>query len=80
MTILLNRRNLEIVSDSAAKNTSLERLPGTIKPQPAEWAKDFITVPIYPPSFRQGFIRPTICVWNVCVPKTPKNAGSPKKC
>lgn len=47
------------------------------KESPAEWAKDLSTVPLYPPSFRQGFVRPTICVWNVCCPKNPDKCWVP---
>lgn len=35
---------------------------------PPEWLKDFELVPLYPPSFRQGYVRPSICVWELCCP------------
>lgn len=47
------------------------------KTPPAEWAKDLSTVPLYSPSYRQGYVRPTICVWNVCCPKNPDKCWIP---
>jgi len=48
-----------------------------IKEKPEEWYIDLMSAPLYPPSFRQGFIRPTICVWNVCCPKNPDKCWIP---
>lgn len=35
---------------------------------PPEWIKDFDLVPLYPPSFRMGYVRPSICIWELCCP------------
>lgn len=47
------------------------------KSQPEQWYIDLMSAPLYPPSFRQGFVRPTICVWNVCCPKNPDKCWIP---
>lgn len=47
------------------------------KPTPDQWYIDLMSAPLYPPSFRQGFVRPTICVWNVCCPKNPDKCWIP---
>lgn len=47
------------------------------KPNPAEWYIDLMSAPLYAPSFRQGFIGPSICVWNVCCPKNPDKCWIP---
>ncbi|MBP9702200.1 hypothetical protein KBD69_00790 [Candidatus Woesebacteria bacterium] len=47
------------------------------KVQPDEWFINLMSAPLYPPSFRQGYIRPTICVWNVCCPKNPDKCWVP---
>ena len=76
-----NRRNLEIVSDKAPpKEYVIRTLAQELSSHnQLSGPKDFITVPIYPPSFRQGFIRPTICVWNVCCPKNPQKCWIPEE-
>ena len=47
------------------------------KVSPAQWYIDLMSAPMYPPSFRQGYVRPTICVWNVCCPKNPDKCWIP---
>lgn len=47
------------------------------KPQPDQWFVDLMSAPLYAPSFRQGFIGPSICVWNVCCPKNPDKCWVP---
>ncbi len=47
------------------------------KLNPAEWYVDLMSAPLYAPSFRQGFIGPSICVWNVCCPKNPDKCWIP---
>ncbi|GAB4026357.1 MAG: hypothetical protein Fur0011_1770 [Candidatus Microgenomates bacterium] len=47
------------------------------KKQPAQWYIDLMSAPLYAPSFRQGFIGPSICVWNVCCPKNPDRCWVP---
>lgn len=71
--------NLQAVSDeSEAKAAVIKEVSVELaKPNPAQWATDLASVPLYPPSFRQGFVRPTICVWNVCCPKNPDKCWVP---
>ncbi|MBP9670686.1 hypothetical protein KBD75_04780, partial [Candidatus Woesebacteria bacterium] len=64
--------NLEKTSDvSQEKKTICNALKKyrnqAVKPS---WLLDFELVPLYPPSFRQGYIRPSICVWELCCPTT----------
>lgn len=67
-----------VVDQSSAKQLIIDRVARELaKPNPAEWALDLSTVPLYSPSFRQGFVRPTICVWNVCCPKNPDKCWVP---
>lgn len=47
------------------------------KKSPDQWFIDLMSAPMYPPSFRQGYVRPTICVWNVCCPKNPDKCWIP---
>ncbi|MCE7897732.1 MAG: hypothetical protein DPW11_02440 [bacterium] len=44
---------------------------------PDQWYIDLMSAPLYPPSFRQGFVGPSICVWNVCCPKNPDKCWVP---
>jgi hypothetical protein len=37
---------------------------------PPDWLADFDLVPLYPPSFRYGYVRPSICIWELCCPTT----------
>jgi len=75
--------SLTAISDeSEAKALVSKRVSDELaKSNPAEWAKDLITVPIYPPSWRQGFIRPSICVWRICCPtlRCPIEMGGSKR-
>ena len=66
----LNGGNLSAVTDiSKAKNYVCEAVKkagsGNSKPR---WLTDLETVPMYSPSFRQGYVRPSICVWDICCP------------
>lgn len=66
----LNAGKLEIVSDySEDKQAVCEVVNQALaqKPPPT-WATDLSQSPIYPPSFRQGYARPSICVWDLCCP------------
>lgn len=66
----LNSGNIDIVSDTteiqnfvckfATENAAKNPVP--------EWLEDLRQAPIYPPSFRQGFVRGSICIWNLCCP------------
>lgn len=49
----------------------------TTKTTPDQWFVDLMSAPLYPPSFRQGFVGPSICVWNVCCPKNPDKCWVP---
>lgn len=62
--------NIEIVSDvSDTKANIVKKVVAELsKPIPAQWAIDLSQAPLYPPSFRQGYTRPSICKWNWCCP------------
>jgi hypothetical protein len=64
--------NLDIVTDvSTEKNDIIAMVNESLSqnPQP-QWAVDLLTVPLFPPSFRRGYIRPSICIWDKCCPTT----------
>lgn len=66
----LNAGNLGAVSDvSNVQVNAIETvsLAASLNPQP-EWVKDLLSVPLYGPSWRQGYTRPSICVWDLCCP------------
>lgn len=42
----------------------------------SSWYQSFLSTPLYPPSFRQGFVRASICVWDVCCPGPRCKANS----
>lgn len=62
--------SLTAISDeSEAKALVIKRVSTELaKTSPSDWAKDLMTAPLYPPSWRQGFIRPSICVFKICCP------------
>jgi hypothetical protein len=62
--------NLEIASDVSAEKEAICKAMGKYRSQanPPEWLKDFDLVPLYSPSFRYGYVRPSICVWEFCCP------------
>ncbi len=69
---------LEGLSETKAavcKEVSLE----SAKKVPAEWYIDLMSAPIYPPSFRQGYVRPSICIWNICCPRNPQKCIIPEE-
>ncbi|MFH1244813.1 MAG: hypothetical protein V1487_04570 [bacterium] len=49
-------------------------LIGSTAPQ-APWLEALELLPLYPPSFRQGYVRTSICVWNICLPSKTSNDG-----
>jgi hypothetical protein len=64
--------NLEIVSNVTGEKAELIKTVKDAmnqKPQPG-WVVDFMQSPLYPPSFRRGYVRPSICVWDKCCPTT----------
>ena len=65
--------NLNAVSDkSEAKAYVVKTVSEELaKNSPAEWALDLAQSPLSSPSFRQGYIRPSICKWNWCCPNPP---------
>jgi hypothetical protein len=62
--------NLDIVTDVSAEKKAICDAMKRYRSQknPPEWIKDFDLVPLYSPSFRQGYVRPSICVWELCCP------------
>ena len=62
--------SLTAMSDiSGAKEAAIRTVSLELgKKEPEQWALDLTTVPVYAPSWRQGFIRPSICVFRVCCP------------
>ena len=66
----LNGGNLGAVSDiSSAKNYVCDAVSkaSTQSPKPS-WLVDLETVPMYSPSYRQGYERGSICVRDICCP------------
>lgn len=41
----------------------------------SDWLRSLELLPLYPPSFRQGFVRTSICVWDICLPGKNSEAG-----
>lgn len=66
--------NLDIISDvTSEKKLVAETVANELsRSRPAQWAIDLSQAPMYPPSFRQGFVRPSICKWNFCCPNPDK--------
>lgn len=66
----LNAGNQEAISDTSQDQQIVVNIVKQAlgqNPQP-EWATDLLQAPIYSPSWRQGFVRPSICVWDICCP------------
>jgi len=66
----LSAGNLEATSDTSDDSKTIltevyQALSET--PQP-EWLVDLMQAPMYSPSWRQSYVRPSICVWNICCP------------
>lgn len=62
--------NLEKTYDVSADKKAICKAidEARAKTPDAEWLKDLDSVPMYSPSFRQGYVRPSICVWDKCCP------------
>lgn len=68
----LNAGNLEAVSDVSGEKTAiLSAVADAMSedPQPV-WLTDLMQAPMYSPSWRQAYVRPSICVWKICRPGT----------
>jgi len=66
----LNAGNLEAVSnfaDDQAQITQTVQEALTKNPIPT-WLIDLMQAPLYSPSWRVGYVRPSICVWKICCP------------
>ena len=65
--------NLNSVSDESEAKTYVVKTVSEelAKNSPAQWALDLAQSPLSSPSFRQGYIRPSICKWNWCCPNPP---------
>lgn len=70
--------NLAIVSDTSdAQDYVVETVTKELaKKTPATWALDLAQTPLYSPSFRQSYVRSSICVWAMCCPN-PSNYKCP---
>lgn len=66
----LNAGNLDAVSESRPQKKQVcDAVTDALsKPNPDKWVVDLSQSPIYSPSFRQGYARGSICVWNLCCP------------
>lgn len=62
--------NIEIVSDVSVQNKYvIDEVAKAAASTPApQWVVDLYQSPMYPPSFRQGYFRPSICVFDKCCP------------
>lgn len=67
-TFLLNIFDEEMPSQSGVSADDVVELikKALDSSSPPTWATDFIQSPIYPPSFRQGYARTSICVFDIC--------------
>ena len=81
----LNGGNLDAVSDiSSAKNyvCNVVTKVGSQSSKPT-WLIDLETVPMYSPSYRQGYERSSICVRDICCPSDRCKidiSGNPRRC
>jgi hypothetical protein len=66
----LNAGNLQAVTDiSASKKIVCDEIAKAQSQNPKpQWLIDLGTAPLHSPSFRQGYVRPSICVWDICCP------------
>jgi hypothetical protein len=66
----LNAGNLEAVSDTSQQKEYVIRAVAAAASQspPPVWVTDLLQTPLYSPSWRQSYVRPSICVWNICCP------------
>ncbi len=66
----LNAGNLDAVSDaSSSRKRACDAIEeAASQTTPPEWFRDLSQVPMYSPSFRQGYVHASICVWDRCCP------------
>lgn len=66
----LNAGNLEAVSDTSQQKEYVIRAVAEAARQnpPPTWVTDLMQTPLYSPSWRQSYVRPSICVWAICCP------------
>jgi len=66
----LNAGNLNAVSDVGASRKKLcDTITSALKETPRPtWLTDLAQTPMYSPSFRQGYVHGSICVWDRCCP------------
>ena len=66
----LNGGNLEAVSDISSDVAQVTKVTSEALSQnpPPVWLTDLMQAPLYSPSWRQSYVRPSICVWNICCP------------
>lgn len=66
----LNAGNLDAVSDvGPSKKKVCEIVNEALSnPTPPAWLTDLAQTPMYSPSFRQGYVHGSICVWDRCCP------------
>jgi hypothetical protein len=76
----LNAGNLDAVSNVSKQKEyviTAVAYAASQTPEP-EWVKDLLQAPLYSPSWRQSYVRPSICVWDICRPGTRGDAPQPK--
>lgn len=78
----LNAGDLESVSDTYADQEQVSKVVHKAlsqNPTPT-WLIDLMQAPLYSPSWRLGYVRPSICVWKICCPgfmcKVPPPEGT----
>jgi len=64
----LNAGNLDAVTDVSEQKERVCKALTEGLARDEQWALDLTQAPIYPPSFRQGYVRGSICVWDLCCP------------
>ena len=74
----LNSAGIDVMSDiSVPKREFCKEYTAAVAGN-KKWALDLSQAPIYSPSFRQGYVRGSICIWNICCPGhdlCPDNLG-----
>lgn len=66
----LNAGNLDAVSDTSQQKEYVIRAVAEAASQspPPTWVTDLMQTPLYSPSWRQSYVRPSICVWAILSP------------
>lgn len=66
----LNAGNPSAISDFSGEQKAIMSAVNKAlgeNPQPT-WLIDLMQAPMYSPSWRQSYVRPSICVWDICCP------------